>query len=199
VVLWDVATHKRLAEQPLPVEESTVGSVAFSPDSKTLAAGFGRGVVLWDVATRRRLADEPLRMKEGPVESVACSSDGKTLAAGVHGTRGGGGVVLWDVAALRRLADAPLPVDEGFVHSVAFSPDGKTLSAGFAVDGSASPGGGVVRWDVATHKRLAGDPLLVGEGHVLSVAFSPTARPSQPDSVCPSAAWCCGTWARTSA
>ena len=65
-------------------------SVAFSPDGKTLAAGYGvggggGGVVLWDVAARKRLADDPLPVKEGYVQSVAFSPDGKTLAAG-YGT-----------------------------------------------------------------------------------------------------------------
>ena len=44
--------------------------MAFSPDGKTIAAGYrvddgGGGVVLWDAATRKRLADEPLAVKEG--------------------------------------------------------------------------------------------------------------------------------------
>jgi hypothetical protein len=42
--------------------------VAFSPDGKALAAGYGRsggGAVLWDVAARRRLSDAPLAVKEG--------------------------------------------------------------------------------------------------------------------------------------
>ena len=52
VVLWDVATRKRLLDDPLPGEESVVGRVAFSPDGKTVATryeGAGGGVVLWDV------------------------------------------------------------------------------------------------------------------------------------------------------
>ena len=61
-------------------------SVAFSPDGKTIAAGYsaarGGGVVLWDVAARKRLVDEPLPVKEGGVKSVAFSPDGKTIAAG---------------------------------------------------------------------------------------------------------------------
>ena len=65
MVLWDVAARKRLADDPLAVKEGDVKSVAFSPDGKTLAAGYGGGgggggVVLWDVAARKRLADEPL-------------------------------------------------------------------------------------------------------------------------------------------
>ena len=42
----------------LPVKEGDVWSVAFSPDGKTIAAGYGvigsvrGGVVLWDVAAR---------------------------------------------------------------------------------------------------------------------------------------------------
>ena len=77
-------------------------SVAFSPDGKTIAAGYslvggGGGVVLWDVAARKRLADEPLPVKEGDVTSVAFSPDGKTIAAGYDVGGVGGGVVLWDV------------------------------------------------------------------------------------------------------
>ena len=134
VVLWDVAARKRLVDEPLPVKEGQVESVAFSPDGKTIAAGFygdiGGGVVLWDVAARKRLVDEPLPVKEGHVGSVAFSPDGTTIAAGFWGGIGGG-VVLWDVAARKRLVDEPLPVKEGDVESVAFSPDGKTIAAGF--------------------------------------------------------------------
>ena len=54
------------------MKEGDVWSVAFSPDGKTLAAGYGDGgggggVVLWDAAARKRLADEPLAVKEGDV------------------------------------------------------------------------------------------------------------------------------------
>jgi hypothetical protein len=55
VVLWDLSTRQRLAGQPFPVAKGKVWSVAFSPDGKTLTAGFGHGgdvvggVVLWDL------------------------------------------------------------------------------------------------------------------------------------------------------
>ena len=41
MVLWDVATRKRLVDEPLAVNEGDVWSVAFSPDGKTIAAGYG--------------------------------------------------------------------------------------------------------------------------------------------------------------
>ena len=109
VVLWDVAARKRLVDEPLPVKEGDVTSVAFSPDGKTIAAGCGvtssggvGGVVLWDVATRKRLIDEPLPVKEGRFSSVAFSPDGKTIAAGYSIAGGMGGVLMWDVAARKR-------------------------------------------------------------------------------------------------
>src|SRR5262249_40220418 len=56
-VVWDAAGRRRLADEPLPVKEGAVRSVAFNPDSRTLAAGYGGGgvggggggVVLWDM------------------------------------------------------------------------------------------------------------------------------------------------------
>src|SRR5205823_5853696 len=101
VVLFDAAARRRLSEGPLAVQEGVVQSVAFSPDGKTIAAGYGRGVgggagggvVLFDAAARRRLSEGPLPVQEGYVRSVAFSPDGKTIAAGYVG----GGVVLWDV------------------------------------------------------------------------------------------------------
>ena len=174
------------ADDPLPVKEGSVESVAFSPDGKTLAAGYGvggggGGVVLWDVAARERLADDPLAREGGRMSrSVAFSPDGKTLAAGYGGGGGGGGVVLWDVAARQTPGDEPLAREGGLRPSVAFSPDGKTLAAGYGV--GVGGGGGVVLWDVAARKRLADDPLARARGRRYRAwPSAPTARPSPPD------------------
>ncbi len=127
--------------------------VAFSPDDRTLAAGYygaiWGGVVLWEIPGQKRLADVPLPVEEGHVGGVGFSPDGKTLAAG-FGDGKVGGVVLWDIPGQKRLADVPLIVSEGDVTNVAFSPDGKTLAAGFVRVGDGNRGGGVVLWDVAT-------------------------------------------------
>ena len=55
VMLFDVAGCARLVDQPLAVAEGNVTTVAFSPDGKTLAAGYNSdrlagGVMLFDVA-----------------------------------------------------------------------------------------------------------------------------------------------------
>src|SRR5208337_4093923 len=108
VVLWDVAIRSQLVKAPLAVSEGDVRSVAFSPDGKTLAAGYAggsSGVVLWDVATRSQLVKAPLAVPAGDVRGVAFSPDGKTLAAGYAG--GSSGVVLWDVATRSQLVKAP--------------------------------------------------------------------------------------------
>ncbi len=172
VMLWDTAGRRRLPEAPLIVEEGSVNSVAFSPDGKTIAAGYVgaenvTGVVLWDTATRHRLTVDALEVSEGDVYSVAYSPDGKMIAAG-YGGLSGGGVVLWDAASRRRLAAAPLRAKEGHAHSVAFSPDSKIIAAGC--------GRGVVLWDAANRKRLTEAQLVVNEGEVNSVAFSPDGK-----------------------
>ncbi len=154
-------------------------SVVFSPDGKTLAAGYasatsGRGgVVLWEVASRELKADLSLITAEGGAASVAFSPDGKTLATGYKGGSVAGGVVLWDVDRRERLADKSLDIAEAGVESVAFSPDGKTLAAGY---GGRSVAGGVVFWDVSRRQWLAAKPLTVAEGGVESVAFSPDGK-----------------------
>ena len=249
-VLWDVAVRTRLVGERLPVPEGGVGGVAFSPDGKTLAAGYmgvaGSGVgggvllLLWDAAARTWLVEEHLPVPEGGVGGVAFSPDGKTLAAGYMGVAGsgvgGGGTVgrgrahaagrgalgrvrgwgwegglqprrhdpgrgvhgrrrercrrgvlllLWDAAARTWLVEERLPVPEGGVEGVAFSPDGKTLAAAFTPDGKAlfsrAGGGrpqifsGVVLWDVATRTRLKG-PLKVSGWGCGGVAFSPDGK-----------------------
>jgi len=151
---------KALQDRPglrsfLHTREGDVRSVAFSPDGKTLAAGYGGvgggvgGAVLWDVAARKRLSDDPLAVKEGGVWSVAFSPDGKILAAGYGDVDGG--AVLWDASARKPLSEDPLAVRGGDVQGVAFGPDGKTFAAGYV-------GGGATRWDVdlKSWQRLAG-------------------------------------------
>jgi WD40 repeat protein len=182
VVLWDVATHQRLDWEPLIEEEGYLFSIAFSPDGRTLAAGYsgvgddlGGGVVLWDVIARRRAARGPLLLKEGHIAGIAFSPDGRTLAAGYRSPdnlRGSGGVALWSMDDRQRLAGEPLPVPEGSAGGGVFSPDGRTLAAFYNL-GLGGRGGGVVLWDASTRRRLALEPISESVGSISGVAFSP--------------------------
>ena len=111
-----------------------VESVAFSPDGKTLAAGYGNGTIrLWSTATCKMIATlkgvvvgsgtDPF---EGDyynvVSSVAFSPDSTVLASG-----GFAMVTIWDVANLRKVAT--LKEQSLRILCVTFSPDGSLLAS----------------------------------------------------------------------
>ena len=77
--------------------ETLDGSIAFSPDAKTLAVGTWEGrIELWNVVTARKIAS---RHGHGDaVFSVAFSPDGSTLASGSRD----GTALLWSTADLTK-------------------------------------------------------------------------------------------------
>ncbi len=135
-----------------------VRSIAFSPDSQSVASGgWPRHANLWDV-TSGRPKSPTIVHTEDSIRSVVFSPDGSTLATGSDDRT----VRLWDATSGQLKAVLTGHSDE--VHSVAFSPDGSTIA-------SASSDNTVRLWNVAAEQPIA---LLIGHtSSVLSVVFSP--------------------------
>jgi len=145
--------------------------VAFSPDSKTLAAGADDGVLyLWDAGTGKLKAELKLEVPAKPpinINSIEFLPKGRLAATYHYEARGAGTqdvrIVLWD---LRTKKAETLFEDRGAAHFAARSPDGTLLAAGV----SGSKFQGVRVWDLKTKKVLweegAGSDVMSG------VAFS---------------------------
>jgi WD40 repeat protein len=197
VVLWDLTSGKRVRDIGESERSVAALALAFSPDSKVLAAGDGapvgrfrpgvdRGastVRLWDAATStegqqaggRKLLE--LEGHTGGVTAVAFAPDGRTLVSASHDAT----LRYWDPATGKQIrkvqvADDPAPkllpdmvrgIHFGGVLSLAYSPDGRVLASGSA-DGT------VRLWDAGTGRELH---ALRGHGReVTSVVFSPDGK-----------------------
>jgi WD40 repeat protein/energy-coupling factor transporter ATP-binding protein EcfA2 len=141
-----------------------VNSLAFSPDSRTLAAGSSRGTVhLWKVADPGHPSPlgKPLTGPAESVKSVAFSPDGHTLAAGSADHT----IHLWNVTHPRTIGPLgrPLTGPGDAVTDVVFSPDSRTLAAG-------NTDGNVDLWNLPPTR------IIGAGGNVTSVAFSPDGR-----------------------
>jgi WD40 repeat protein len=127
-------------------------SIAFSPDSATVAVGTFEGeLVLWDLANnkcRSKLkahkeldaAPEAARNEPG-VKTIAYSADGRWLATG-----GRDGIVrLWDADTAKERV--MLVGHKSYINAVVFSSDGKWLA-------SAGDDDSVRIWDVTLAKTI---------------------------------------------
>jgi hypothetical protein len=129
--LWDVATRHLIATVTDPGANAQVSSVAFSPNSTTLATGdsWTGSTYLWNTFTWRlvrAVADPGGNQDGGGVHAVAFNRHG-TLATGDADQS----AYLWNPSTGRLIATLSDPDSSG-IDSVAFSPAGRLLATGDA-------------------------------------------------------------------
>ena len=138
-------------------KNSSIVSVAFSPDGKQLAtASFDNSVHLWNTTSGEKKFS--LSGHSGPVTNVTFSPDGTLLASASHDKT----IKLWDATTGRDLNT--LKGHSDIVFSVAFSPNGKQLASG-------SGDKTINVWNVSDGRKA-----FTLNGHsqsVMKVAFSP--------------------------
>jgi WD40 repeat protein len=157
VKVWDPETGR---ETLLGKHDSSVVSLAFSPDGRRLAsASYDQTVKVWEPATGREVLT--LRAFTQGVNAVAFQPDGKRLATASDD----GAVKLWDAETGKEVL--ALRGHTAPVLGVALSPDGKRLASG-------SQDETVKLWDVTTDPEAR----TVGRStdEVYGVAFRPDGR-----------------------
>ncbi len=132
VSLWDTTSWQELG-QPLTGSQGEVDALAFSSDSRSLAAAGGDKLVhLWDLSQGAPL-DTPLDGQGDVIDCLAFSLDGQWLAAGGANNTW----TIWKVAdhSLYQHGEVTLPFSNdpyGFdlsksIRNVGFSPDSATF------------------------------------------------------------------------
>jgi WD40 repeat protein len=121
VEVWDVATGGKV--QTVQGSAEADGSIAVSPDGKTLAAAIRGEVRLWEAESGRMTDALTPAVAGQDLSRIAFSSDGSRLAACA-----GKLAVWWDIATGK--PGLPLGGYASEVRSVALSPNGRMLAAG---------------------------------------------------------------------
>jgi WD40 repeat protein len=168
VALCDARTRRQIGL--LPIEFSTVMSIAFSPDGTHLAVGGGMGFVTrdmpgnlevwdWENRERVRVLEHGLSM----VSRLAWSADGKTLAAGNYA----GVVSVWDLESSESKPSRSIAAFEQLAWCLDFSPEGELLAGSWLAQ---EP---LKRWDYKYDQPPAS---LLMPATVRSVAYSHDGR-----------------------
>lgn len=144
VALWDVVARRTLWTSR--GHTSSVNTLGFSPDGKTLVSGGEEGSVrFWDVTDGREI--DRIEPGRGPVVSIVLTPDARSLVIG-----SGDSLWLWDIRGRR--VRATLEADGFWTRGVALSPDGRTVAA----NARTADGGQVRLYDIARDR-----PARVGE------------------------------------
>jgi WD40 repeat protein len=171
--LWDVTDRNRptRAGPPLtapPDSDRLAGTVAISPDGRTVAAATraGNNVLLWDITT----LEHPQQTARLPghtalIKHVTFNHRGDLLASAAED----GTILLWSLTN-RGNPSTPILLSPGigFVFAVEFSPDDQMLAA-------VTQNGYLALWDLRDprHPTAIGTPIAVAQDDARSLAISP--------------------------
>jgi len=151
---------------------NSISSLAVSPDSGSVAAGYSMKVNLWELETGRHTAT----LQPGAfVYSVDYAPGGRQIASGAQQYGGADTIMIWDVRTGRHLKS--FRNYKRSVYNVKFSPDGRTLLTG---------GDELLLWDVAqgaVRRNFSGHQdtiyavgFLAGGKQVFSAGYDGTMR-----------------------
>jgi WD40 repeat protein len=168
--LWEAGTGKRLGLSR--VRDCRLGSLAFRPGRKVLAAGItAQSVCVWELPAGRDLT--PRDAHPGTISAIAFSRDGKAvISAGADGVR------VWEAATGRGLRHILPPGEEerrrhgtgGGRTQCLLSPGGRYLVCGML------PSDGMQVVDLAGGEYVGGLLEWAKNRVVTALAFSPDGR-----------------------
>jgi len=157
--LYDLKTNKSIV-LPRPTEQSWVGHLTFTPDSRRLAASCADGVLrLWDRDTGKLVRDVQNARLDGSPVHLAFAPDGRSFIALMRNK-----LRLREIASgADRLQIPPVPN----MFSLAYSPDARFIACG--------------GWDgrILVYSAVSGDQLAQwqgNQGYIHALAFSRDGR-----------------------
>lgn len=155
----ELEKHIRKLELYVQTGAADVVSLAFSQDSRILAAGTTSGTTkLWNAATGEEL--NTLSGGTQRINSISFSPDRRTVATGGYDNL----ITLWDLSTAKQLLT--LNSDAYGINSIAFSPDQNVL-------GSGGDDRTVKLWSIATGEIIR---TLIHTDEVKSISFSPDGK-----------------------